>query len=177
LSPSCPVSAVTPLDEFLNQLPARVTANARASDVLLPGGLATWPTDVLCERIRKDFFGARDYFADEAKMYETAIVEVEARRVEAEGQKNRELARRLYSSKGFLQERLDSLYDADWVTFFSDRSVLPSYAFPIYNVTLATADRELTLERDLRIALSEYVTGAAIVAKGRLWRTVGVRFP
>jgi hypothetical protein len=97
---------------------------------------------VLCERIRKDFLGARDYFADEAKMHETAIVEVETRRVEAENQKNRELARKLYNLKGFLQERLDSLYDTDWVTFFSDRSVLPSYAFPIYNVTLATADRE-----------------------------------
>jgi superfamily II DNA or RNA helicase len=177
LAPSGPNSVITPLDEFLNQLPAKITANARAGEVLLPGGLAAWPADVLCERIRKYFLAARDYFAEEAKMYETAIAEVEARRVESENQKNRELARKLYNLKGFLQERLDSLYDTDWVTFFSDRSVLPSYAFPIYNVTLATADRELTLERDLRIALSEYVPGAAIVAKGRLWRSVGVRFP
>ena len=72
---------------------------------------------------------------------------------------------------------MDRLHEADWVTFFSDRSVLPSYAFPIYNVDLATSDSDLKLQRDLRIALSEYVPGAAIVAKGRLWHSIGVRFP
>ena len=49
-------------------------------------------------------------------------------------------------------------------TFFSDRSVLPSYAFPIYNVNAGHC-RSANWETgpDLRIALSEYVPGAAIV--------------
>jgi DEAD/DEAH box helicase/Domain of unknown function (DUF1998)/Helicase conserved C-terminal domain len=167
----------TPLDTFLGQLSTMIKNNERVQDVLLPGGHLAWKADVLCDRIRKAFLGASEYFAEEVKMYETAIAEVESRRLEAENAKNRDQARKLYSFKGFLQERLDGLYDTDWVTFFSDRSILPSYAFPIYNVNLATADRELKLERDLRIALSEYVPGAAVVAKGRLWRSVGVRFP
>jgi hypothetical protein len=177
LSPGPDGAPPTQLDGFLGRLPAMIRANTRALDVLLPGGHAAWDPSVLFDRIRQAFVGASEYFAEEVKMYEAAVAEVEARRLEAEAAKNRELARRLYNFKGFLQERLDSLYDTDWVTFFSDRSVLPSYAFPIYNVKLATADRELKLERDLRIALSEYVPGAAVVAKGRLWRSVGVRFP
>jgi hypothetical protein len=177
LSPGAGGAPPTQLDVFLGRLPAMIGANTRALDVLLPGGHAAWDSGVLCGRIRQAFVGASEYFAEEVKMYEAAVAEVEARRLEAEAAKNRDLARKLYNLKGFLQERLDGLYDTDWVTFFSDRSVLPSYAFPIYNVKLATADRELKLERDLRIALSEYVPGAAVVAKGRLWRSVGVRFP
>jgi hypothetical protein len=110
-------------------------------------------------------------------MYEAAITDVQTRQQEAQQARKFDQAKKLLSFLFFLQGRLTDLQQADWVTFFSDRSVLPSYAFPIYNVTLATGDPELKLERDLRIALSEYVPGAAIVAKGRLWESVGIRRP
>ena len=133
--------------------------------------------DALAEQIGKAFREASDYFADEVKMHDAAIAEVEQRWKQAEQDGKHDVAKRLYGFRGFLYSRRNELHTTDWVDFFSDRSVLPSYAFPIYNVTLATADSELKLERDLRIALSEYVPGAAIVAKGKLWRSVGIRRP
>jgi hypothetical protein len=33
------------------------------------------------------------------------------------------------------------------------------------------------LDRDLKIALSEYVPGASVVAKGRLWESIGIKLP
>jgi hypothetical protein len=166
-----------PFDTFLAGLPESVRANARAIDELIPGGGSLVRADVLAEQVRKAFREAADYFADEVKMYDAAIADVEQRWKQAEQDGKHELAKRLYGFRGFLYARRNDLHTTDWVDFFSDRSVLPSYAFPIYNVTLATADNELKLERDLRIALSEYVPGAAIVAKGKLWRSVGVRRP
>ena len=77
----------------------------------------------------------------------------------------------------YLSKRLDSLRRVDWVTFFSDRGVLPRYAFPIYNVNLETSDSGLDLDRDLRIALSEYAPGAKVVANERLWESVGIKLP
>lgn len=42
---------------------------------------------------------------------------------------------------------------------------------------LECADTDLRLDRDLRIALAEYVPGATVVAKARLWDSVGIRLP
>jgi hypothetical protein len=170
-------SQPTPFDVFLEGLPKAIRENSYAIDGLIPGGNCLARVDALAEQIRKAFREAADYFADEIKMYDAAIAEVEQRWKQAEQNGKHDVAKRLYGFRGFLYSRRNDLQTTDWVDFFSDRSVLPSYAFPIYNVTLATADSELKLERDLRIALSEYVPGAAIVAKGKLWRSVGIRRP
>ena len=71
----------------------------------------------------------------------------------------------------------ETIKETDWITYFSDKNVLPSYAFPIYNVRLDTVDEDLRLDRDLKIALSEYAPGASIVAKGKLWQSVGIKKP
>ena len=165
-----------PLDDFLDDLPASLERNRRAVEVLTPPG-STADATALAANIREAFQTASAYFADEVKMYEEAVNDVQKRQQEAQTAKKYDQANKLNYFLAFLQGRLNDLQKADWVTFFSDRSVLPSYAFPIYNVTLATGDTELKLERDLRIALSEYVPGAAIVAKGRLWESIGVRRP
>lgn len=166
-----------PFDTFLANLPQAIKANSRGIDELIPGGRSAEKADSLAEQIRRAFREAADYFADEIKMYDEAIADVEQRWKQAEEERKHELAKRLYDFRGFLYTRRNDLHATDWVEFFSDRSVLPSYAFPIYNVNLATADSDLKLERDLRIALSEYVPGAAIVAKGKLWRSIGIRRP
>lgn len=166
-----------PFDTFLADLPQAIRANSQGIDELIPGGGSLAKADALAEHVGRAFREAADYFADEVKMYDEAIADVEQRRKQAEQEKKHDVAKRLYGFQGFLYARRNDLHTADWVNFFSDRSALPSYAFPIYNVTLATADSELKLERDLRIALSEYVPGAAIVAKGKLWRSVGIRRP
>jgi hypothetical protein len=108
-------------------------------------------------------------------MYQEAYEEARARRDEME--RSRKDTRGIAGFIHYLSRRIDALREAGWIDFFSDRGVLPGYAFPIYNVSLATVDAELKLERDLRLAMSEYAPGASIVAKGRLWRSVGIRMP
>lgn len=170
-------AAEVPLDAFLAGLPELLARNARAVEVLLPGGAAANPTAALVGRISAAFASAREHYAEELKMYSAAIDDINGARAEAETAGKHDQAKRLYNQGNMLLQRLDAYRKQDWITFFSDRTVLPSYAFPIYNVPLATSDRELKLERDLRLALSEYVPGAAVVAHGRLWKSVGVRKP
>jgi hypothetical protein len=171
------VGQAPPIDTFLAELAGAARRNEGTIEELVPGGGVAAKVAVIVKEAGEAFREAAAYFAEELKMYDAAIADVEERKKAAEDKKDYNQAKKLLGFLGFLQARRNDLHETDWVTFFSDRSVLPSYAFPIYNVTLATANPELKLERDLRIALSEYVPGAEIVAKGKLWRSVGVRRP
>jgi hypothetical protein len=166
-----------PADAFLSGIPDLLAGNARALGLLWPWGASESSLRDLTARVTEAFAGARAYYADEVAMYLRAIEELRNEREAAERAGQHERAQRLYNFGAMLHKRLEGFRNEDWVTYYSDRSVLPSYAFPIYNVPLATPDRDLKLERDLRLALTEYVPGASIVAKGRLWRSVGIRKP
>jgi hypothetical protein len=166
-----------PITEFLDGLPAALEANAWVFDRLVPGGLRESLRSDLDMLVRVDFAAAGQYFEGEVDTYEAVLKEKQAERDAYEKAKQFDKAQKLTGFMTFLQKRIEGLQEQDWVSFFSDRSVLPGYAFPIHNVSLATSDPDLKLERDLRIALSEYVPGAAIVAKGKLWRSTGVRRP
>ena len=170
-------SGTTPLDEFLADLPHALTRNTRALEVLVPGGTRSVSLPAVAAQVSDAFRGACRHYAAEVEMYTQAIEDIGREREAAENAREFDRARR-HSNFGYLlRHRLEDFQREDWVTYLSDRSVLPSYAFPIYNVPLVTTDKDLKLERDLRLALSEYVPGAAIVAKGKLWRSVGVRKP
>ncbi|HXL05250.1 MAG TPA: DUF1998 domain-containing protein, partial [Bacillota bacterium] len=62
----------------------------------------------------------------------------------------------------------------DIIGFLSSRNVIPKYGFPVDVVELQLLHegedaKRLQLERDLRIALSEYAPGSQVVAGGKLW--------
>ena len=172
-----PGKSGSPLDAFLIQIPKALELSKHSLEVLIPSERLAHEIDTQGQKIKEAFDGARQYFSDEVQMYDEAIDDARKRLQIAKDAGDHQKAHRIHGFETFLLNRLDDLRKQDWVTFFSDRSVLPSYAFPIYNVKLETADRDLKLDRDLRIALSEYVPGAAIVAKGRLWRSIGIRKP
>jgi hypothetical protein len=173
--PEAPTAA--PLEQFLTDLPAALGRNTAAVEVLVPGGTGAVSLPALVSQVTEAFREACRHYADEVEMYARAIDENARAREEAERANELDRARRLSNFGYFLRQRLEDFRGEDWVTYLSDRSVLPSYAFPIYNVPLVTSDKELKLDRDLRLALSEYVPGAAVVAKGKLWRSVGIRKP
>ncbi|MDB5308650.1 MAG: box helicase [Gemmataceae bacterium] len=173
LFPDAPAAA--PADTFLAGLPAALERNVGVLSVLVPDGEGD--PAVLAGLIRESFRAAREYYAAEAEMYRRAIEEIGQAEDAAKGTGDNQKAKRLSGYGYVLRERLTEFRNKDWVSFLSDRVVLPSYAFPIYNVPLVTSDQGLKLDRDLRLALSEYVPGAAVVARGRLWRSVGVRKP
>lgn len=62
------------------------------------------------------------------------------------------------------------------------RNVLPKYGFPTDVVELKTdhlqsipSASEISLDRDLRIAISEFAPGGEVIAAKRIWRSAGVR--
>ncbi len=167
----------SPLDAFLTGLNESVERNGWILSALVPSSLPASYLAELPDQVRKDITAAHAYYLQEVRMYQDALDEALSRRNEFEKSRQYPKAAKVANFIGFLQKRIEALGRRDWISFFSDRSVLPGYAFPIANVTLATTDPELRLERDLRMALSEYAPGAAIVAKGRLWRSEGIRMP
>lgn len=65
--------------------------------------------------------------------------------------------------------------------FLGSRNVLPKYGFPTDVVPLITSHldidsaRKIELDRDLRMAISEFAPGSEVVAGGRIWKSRGVR--
>lgn len=69
---------------------------------------------------------------------------------------------------------INTIKQKDLIGFLSSKNVIPKYGFPVDLVELqlpthAEEARRLQLERDLRIALSEYAPGSQVVAGGKLW--------
>lgn len=60
------------------------------------------------------------------------------------------------------------------IEYLSARAFLPSYAFPIYVVELRTSDDSVDLQRDLKIAISEYAPGNQVVANKKPFESVAV---
>ena len=164
-----------PIEELLDKLEELIARNRSTLETLKPEGLPDSYLDQLAQDTRQSLCAARDHYFDEKAMFENAIKEAKKRRNKAERENN--FSSRISQFIDYLGRRLKEIGRVDWVTFFSSRAVLPRYAFPIYNVILETSDSELKLDRDLRIALSEYAPGAKIVAKGKLWESVGIRRP
>ncbi|HLF27722.1 MAG TPA: DEAD/DEAH box helicase [Anaerolineae bacterium] len=75
---------------------------------------------------------------------------------------------------------LVTLRSRDLLGFLGSRNVLPKYGFPVDVVELKTdhlhfdTAKKLDLQRDLRIALSEYAPGGEIVAGKRVWVSGGL---
>ena len=69
---------------------------------------------------------------------------------------------------------INTIMHKDLIGFLSTRSVLPKYGFPVDVVELninhhSEEANKLQLERDLKIALSEYAPESQVVAGGKLW--------
>lgn len=75
---------------------------------------------------------------------------------------------------------LNTVRTADLFGLLAGRNVLPKYGFPVDVVPLRTAHiasreaKAVSLDRDLRIAISEYAPGAGVVAAKRLWVSGGL---
>ncbi len=129
------------------------------------------------ERLKESLSGARNYLKDELEMYNNALKDARSRREQLE--RNGRPTAPIAAYMDYLRARMNGIKNTDWVSFLSDRIILPGYAFPIYNVMLETRaqDAGIKLERDLKIALSEYAPGAEVVANGLLWKSIGLRLP
>jgi hypothetical protein len=164
-----------PIDAFFDQIEELVEIHRRTLVTLIPDGFTDEYLNMVGNQAIVFFGKARDHYFNELKMFEVAFEE--AGRKHRKAMRDKKFDNKISGFLSFLSKRMDSLKDVNWVVFFSDRGVLPRYAFPIYNVNLETGDTGLNLDRDLRIALSEYAPGAKVVANERLWESVGIKLP
>lgn len=75
---------------------------------------------------------------------------------------------------GHLDRLINTIEEKDLIGYLSSRNVLPKYGFPVDVVELELMHhgeeaKRLQLERDLRIAISEYAPGGQVIAGGKLW--------
>ncbi|MGI6450045.1 MAG: DEAD/DEAH box helicase [Desulfitobacteriia bacterium] len=73
-----------------------------------------------------------------------------------------------------IERLITTLKSKNLIDYLSTRNVIPKYGFPVDVVELQLAHhgeeaKMLQLERDLRIALSEYAPSSQVVAGGKLW--------
>lgn len=80
----------------------------------------------------------------------------------------------------YLTRLIKTLKEKDLIGFLSNHNVIPKYGFPVDVVELQILHhgeeaKRLQLERDLRIALSEYAPSSQVVAGGKLWTSRYIR--
>lgn len=70
---------------------------------------------------------------------------------------------------------------------FSQRSLIPTYSFPVHSLTLEVTrdfgqqgfwgkEGDVSLSRDAMLGISEYAPGAEVVANGRIWTSAGLAY-
>lgn len=85
-----------------------------------------------------------------------------------------------YPRAGSLKRIRTTIEQRDLINFFSQNNILPKYGFPVDVVELITdyvqddAARMVELQRDLRIAISEFAPDSRLVAAKRVWTGGGI---
>jgi hypothetical protein len=92
-----------------------------------------------------------------------------------------------YGAAGLVKHEREALLKQFLVTELSRAGVIPTYSFPVHNVTLYVRETpensrqqqfgpvgRVKLDRDAIIGLGEYAPGNEVVAGGRIWTSAGV---
>lgn len=94
--------------------------------------------------------------------------------------KDQKKKNRIHGDIKWANERLKEIEGRYILDFLASHNVIPKYGFPVDVVELTLysqvpAAKKIQLERDLRIALSEFAPSSKVVAKGYLWESAGLR--
>jgi len=165
------------LNKFLEQRPIELQ---EALVRVIPGGLLdnlgakdwTWINELTAPTGAKPKsldLAAQDFLSEVNKLIELSD--------EAQSKKDK---------KGLLEavrllDIVKQIKERKLLGFLGARNVLPKYGFPTDVVELKTNHlttkeaSKVQLERDLRMAISEFATGSEVVAAKRIWRSRGVR--
>jgi len=82
------------------------------------------------------------------------------------------------------QDQLENYMDQFLVNELSRRGLIPTYSFPVHYLTLEVQDgssqgkfhlqADVALSRDVSQGISEFASGAEVVANGRIWQSAGL---
>jgi hypothetical protein len=87
---------------------------------------------------------------------------------------------KLNADMDWASRRIETIKKKSLIDFMATHTIIPKYGFPVDVVELATlyhiqASKNIQLERDLRIAISEFAPGSQVVANGYIWESTGLR--
>ncbi|MBI3958970.1 MAG: DEAD/DEAH box helicase [Chloroflexi bacterium] len=163
------------LRQFLDQRP---TSLEQALDRILPADVR------LREEIGYDRWGWVEKLINNDKngVLDRALAEINGEletftALELEAAKERK-----YKQADYFGDVQKQIRSRPLLGFLGSRNVLPKYGFPTDVVELKTDHLQsikvassISLDRDLRIAISEFAPGGEVVAAKRIWRSVGLR--
>ena len=119
---------------------------------------------------------------DESGILDRAWTEVQGELKTFEELEQEAAKGRKYKQAEYYERVQKAIRQRNLIGFLGTRNVLPKYGFPTDVVELKTNHlrsigraTEIALERDLRIAISEFAPGAEVVAAKRIWQSTGIR--
>lgn len=121
---------------FMKDLTDLVTKLKKKIIEVIPSTFPRGYLNNVPKKIERYINEAKDYYFIELEIYQSAYNEAREKRDEDE-RKGR--VSKLAGYINHLLHRMATFRNIDWISFFSDRNVLPGYAFPIHNVSLDTS--------------------------------------
>lgn len=117
------------------------------------------------EKIRNEFTDYKKYYTDKEKEWMNST----------DQQKRNKLNRDM----DWANRRIEEIKKKQLIDFLASNTVIPKYGFPVDVVELSIlshtpASKSIQLERDLRIAISEFAPGSKVVANGYVWESTGL---
>lgn len=119
----------------------------------------------------------RDEYDSLKKFYQTKGEELK-QIIDSGG--NRIKESQLTRDRSWAKDRMETIKKRQLIDFLATHAVIPKYGFPVDVVELTLhshipAAKKIQLERDLRIAISEFAPSSQVVAKGYIWESAGLR--
>ncbi len=118
------------------------------------------------EKIRDEYGRLQDFHAAKSTEWNSSSDQATKNRINAD--------------MDWADRRMKTVKGRRLIDFLATQTVIPKYGFPVDVVELATlnsapAAKEVQLERDLRIGVSEFAPGGKVVANGYVWESAGLR--
>ena len=118
------------------------------------------------EKIRDEFIRLKEYYKDKEEAWKNTT--------------NQQKRNELNADMDWANRRLEEIKGKQLIDFLASHTVIPKYGFPVDVVELdilshIPASKNIQLERDLRIAISEFAPSSQVVANGYVWKSAGLR--
>ena len=93
---------------------------------------------------------------------------------------NRIKENQLNRDRNWASDRMNTIQRRQLIDFLATHTIIPKYGFPVDVVELTPLShikeaKSIRLERDLRIAISEFAPGSQVVANGYVWESAGLK--
>ncbi|MGC8936749.1 MAG: Zn-binding domain-containing protein [Candidatus Methanomethylicaceae archaeon] len=128
------------------------------------------------EKIRDEFAQLKEFYSFKRKQ----LIDLLTKEEEWENTRDQQKRDRLNADMSWANKRMNTIKGKQLIDFLATHAVIPKYGFPVDVVELnilshAEAAKNIQLERDLRIAISEFAPGSQVVANGYIWESEGLR--